>query len=69
MYGKVHTRKHLSDTDPIYNGLKQLNNLSSFPICLALGNNIRKPPEKYARLELTVINPSLFYDENTNFLS
>jgi hypothetical protein len=50
-YSKVRIGKHLSDTFPIQNGLKQGNALSPLPFNVALEYDIRKVQEKQVGLK------------------
>jgi hypothetical protein len=51
-YSKIHIGKHLSDSFPIQNGLKQGDALSSLLFNFALKYAIRKVPGNHAGLKL-----------------
>jgi hypothetical protein len=67
-YSRVRIGKHLSDTLPIQNGLKQGDALSPLPFNFALGYTIRKVQENQAGLKLKGTHQLLAYADGVNIL-
>jgi hypothetical protein len=64
----VHIGKHLSDSIPIQNGLKQGDALSPLLINLALEYAIRKVQETQVGLKLNWTHQRLAYADDVNLL-
>jgi hypothetical protein len=67
-YSKVHISKHLSDSFPIQNGLKQGDALSSLPFNLALEYAIRKVEDNQVGLKLNGTYQLMAYADDVNLL-
>jgi hypothetical protein len=67
-YSKVHIDKHLCDTFPIQNGLKQGNALSSVLFNFALEYTIKKVQENQVELKLNGTHQLLVYTDDVNLL-
>jgi hypothetical protein len=65
---KAHIGKHLSDSFPIQNGLKQLDALSPMLFKFALEYAIRKVQENQVGLKLNRTHHLLAYVDNVNLL-
>jgi hypothetical protein len=67
-YCKIRVGKHLSDTLPIQNVLKQGDSLSPFFFCFALEYTIRKVQENQVGLELNETRQLMIYADDINLL-
>jgi hypothetical protein len=67
-YSKVHIGKHLSDSFPIQNGLKQGNALSPLLSNFALESAIRKNQENHVGVKLSGTHQLLAYADDVNLL-
>jgi hypothetical protein len=67
-YSKVRIGKHLSDSFPIQNGLKQGDALSPLLFNFALGYSITKVQENQVGLKLNRIHKLLAYADDVNLL-
>jgi hypothetical protein len=67
-YSKVRIGKHLSDSFPIQNGLKQGHALSPLLFNFTLEYAIRKVQEHQARLKLNETHQLLAYVDDVNLL-
>jgi hypothetical protein len=65
-YSKVRTGKHLSDSFPIQNGIKQGHALSPLLFNFALQYAIRKVQENHVGLKLNRTHHLLAYADNVN---
>jgi hypothetical protein len=68
MYSKVRIGKHLSDSYPIQNGLKQGDALSQLFSKFVLEYAIRKVQENQVELKLNGAHRLLFHADNVNLL-
>jgi hypothetical protein len=67
-YSKVRTSKHLSDTFPIHNDLKQGDALPPLLFNFTLEYTIRKVQETKERVELNGVNQLLVYVDDVHLL-
>jgi hypothetical protein len=67
-YSKVRIGKHLSESSPIQNGLKQGDALSPLLLNFALEYAIRKVQENQVGLKLNGTHHLLAYSDNMNLL-
>jgi hypothetical protein len=67
-YNKVLTGKHLSDSFPIQNGLKQGDTLSPLLFNFSLGHAIRKVQENQLGLKLNGSHELFVYADDMNLL-
>jgi hypothetical protein len=67
-YSKIHIGKHLSDSFPIQNGLKQGDALSSLFFNFALEHAIRKVQGNQVGLKLNGTHRLLAYADDVNLL-
>jgi hypothetical protein len=65
---KVRIGKHLSDSFPFHNGLKQGHSLSPLLFNFSLEYAIRMVQEIQIKLKLNAIHPFLAYPGNVNLL-
>jgi hypothetical protein len=67
-YAKVSIGKHMSDSFPIQNGLKQGDALSPLLLNFVLGYAIRKVQETQVGMKLNGTHQLLLYTEDVNLL-
>jgi hypothetical protein len=67
-YSKVHIGKHLSDSFPIQNGLKQGDALSPLLFNFGLENAVKKVQENQVGLKLNWTHHLLAYPDDVNLL-
>jgi hypothetical protein len=68
IYSKVRIGKHLSESFPIQNGLKQGDALSPLPFSFVLEYVIRKVQERQVGLKLNGTHQLLAYTDDVNLL-